>query len=63
MWVLAAWAAAEDEGVGRVVEREGGLLPCEPKYPRKSSAIPSDTLVPGDAVTRRRPDPIIVLSS
>jgi outer membrane protein assembly factor BamB len=44
--LLAAWAIAGEVGVGRVAERAGGLLPCE--------------AVPGEAVTRKRPDPIIV---
>jgi len=44
--VAGSLAIAGEGSVGRVVEREGGLLPCEQ--------------VPGDAVTRKRPDPLIV---
>jgi hypothetical protein len=43
---LSAPVSVGDEGLGQVLERPGGLLPCE--------------AVPGDAVTRRRPDPLIV---
>ena len=45
-WLVAAWAVAGEADLGRVAERRGGLLPCEQ--------------VPGDAVTRKRPDPLIV---
>ncbi|MBM4034280.1 MAG: hypothetical protein FJ291_21245 [Planctomycetes bacterium] len=41
-----AWAVAGEEGLGSIAERAGGLLPCEE--------------VPGDAVTRKRPDPLLV---
>ncbi len=44
--LLAAWAVAGEDGLSRVAERVGGLLPCED--------------VPGDAVTRKRPDPLLV---
>jgi len=44
--LTASLAGAGEEGLGRVAEREGGLLPCEH--------------IAGDAVTRRRPDPLIV---
>ena len=44
--LLAAWATAGEGGLGSVAERAGGLLSCED--------------VPGDAVTRKRPDPLLV---
>ena len=44
--LAVASAAAAGEGVATLAERAGGLLPCEE--------------VPGDAVTRKRPDPLIV---
>ena len=45
-FAAAAGAAAGNDGLVNVGERSGGLLPCE--------------AAPGEAVTRRRPDPIIV---
>ena len=44
LWLVAQMATGQD--VATVGEREGGLLPCED--------------VPGEAVTRKRPDPLVV---